>query len=107
MPEGDPLDVGYIRWLSVEVGGLPEMFAGVNENFISTAVEGALVMAGESVDLNALQDTAAVNEPNILPTDQDVWRAVRVVLKKWWCSFGYDYVLGAIPMMLCEATVNV
>jgi hypothetical protein len=54
MPEGDPLDVGYIRWLSVEVGGLPEMFAGVNENFISTAVEGALVMAGESVDLNAL-----------------------------------------------------
>jgi hypothetical protein len=48
-----------------------------------------------------------VNEPNILPTDQDVWRAVRVVLKKWWCSFGYDYVLGAIPMMLCEATVNV
>jgi hypothetical protein len=25
----------YIRWLSTEVAGLPEMFVGVNDNFIS------------------------------------------------------------------------
>jgi hypothetical protein len=54
MSEGDPSTADYICWLSIEVGGLAEMFVGVNENFISTAVEGALVMANESIDLNAL-----------------------------------------------------
>jgi hypothetical protein len=45
------------------------MFAGLNENFVSAAVEGALVMAGESVDLDALQDPAAVSGVHILPTE--------------------------------------
>jgi hypothetical protein len=72
------------------------MFAGVNENFISVTVEGALIMASEYADLNALQDAAAVSEADIMPTD--VRRAVNMVSKKWWCSFGYNYVMGAIRM---------
>jgi hypothetical protein len=44
----------YICWLSIEVTGLPEMFAGINRNFISATVEGTLVMAGDSIDLAAL-----------------------------------------------------
>jgi hypothetical protein len=66
MSEGDPSVVDYIRWLSMEVGGLPEMFASVNKNFISAAVEGALVMDDESVELNTLQDAAAVSGADIL-----------------------------------------
>jgi hypothetical protein len=54
MPEGEPLAMDYIRWLSAEVTGLPETFAGVNENFIFVAVEGTLMMAGGFVDLAAL-----------------------------------------------------
>jgi hypothetical protein len=30
------------------------MFGSVNENFVTVVVEGALVMAGDSVDLDAL-----------------------------------------------------
>jgi hypothetical protein len=41
----------------------------VNKNFISAAVKGALVMAGESIDLNALQDAAAVSGADILLTE--------------------------------------
>jgi hypothetical protein len=69
MHEGNPLAAGYIRWLSMKVAGHPEMFAGVNGNFISTAVEGALIMAGKSVDLNALQDAAAMSGDDILPVE--------------------------------------
>jgi hypothetical protein len=58
MPEGEPSVVDYIRWLSVDVTGLPEVFAGVNENFVSAMVEGTPVMAGGSAD--------------ILPMEQDV-----------------------------------
>jgi hypothetical protein len=54
MPEGEPSSMDYIRWLSVEVTGLPEMFTGRNENFIVDTVEGTLVMAGDSIDLDAL-----------------------------------------------------
>jgi hypothetical protein len=35
----------------VEVAFLPEVFVGVNENFISVMIEGVLVMADDSVDL--------------------------------------------------------
>jgi hypothetical protein len=59
MPENEPSAADYIRWLSAEVVGLPEMFAGVNENFVSATVEGALVMVGDFVDLDALQNVAA------------------------------------------------
>jgi hypothetical protein len=67
MPEGNPLATDYIHWLSVEVTYLPKMFTSVNENFVSATVEGALVMAGEFVDPDALQDAAAVSEADILP----------------------------------------
>jgi hypothetical protein len=83
MPEVDSLATDYIRWLSTEVAGLPEMFAGVNENFISAVVKGALMMAGESIDLDALQDVAAESGADILPMRRDVQRVARAVSKKW------------------------
>jgi hypothetical protein len=106
MPKDDPSAADYIHWLSTEVAGLPEMFVGVNENFFSAAVEGALVMARESDDLDAFQDVAAESRPDILPVDRDVWRAARTVSKKWWCSFGYNYVLAAIRTKFCEVTID-
>jgi hypothetical protein len=50
----------HIRWLTSEVACLPEVFVSVNENFISVAVKGVLVMAGgdDSVDLESLQRVA-------------------------------------------------
>jgi hypothetical protein len=47
----------YVRWLTSEVGYLPEVFTSVNENFVSAAIEGVLLMAKETnfVDLDALQ----------------------------------------------------
>jgi hypothetical protein len=39
----------YLRCHS-EISGLPEMFSGVNENFATAVIEGALTMAGDSVD---------------------------------------------------------
>jgi hypothetical protein len=44
------------------------VFAGVNENFVSTTIEGTLVMAGNSVDLPALQTEAANSGTDILLT---------------------------------------
>jgi hypothetical protein len=72
MPEGDLFAADYIRWLSTEVAGLPKMFAGVNEIFISVTVEGTLVMVGQSIDLGALQDVASVSKADILPMEWDV-----------------------------------
>jgi hypothetical protein len=66
MPEGEPSVVDYIRWLTTEVTDLLEVFAGVNEYFISTMVEGTLVMAGGSVDLASLQASATDNGSNNL-----------------------------------------
>jgi hypothetical protein len=107
VPEGDLSAADYIRWLSTEVAGFSEMFAGVNENFISGAVEGTLVMADQSIDLGALQDAAAMCEVDILAMERDVQRDARMVLKKWWRSFGYDYVLGAIRVKLREVTTDI
>jgi hypothetical protein len=84
----------------MEVTDIPKVVAGVNANFVSTAAKGALVMAGEYVDLDSLQDAAAASGADIWPTECGVQRAVRAVSKKWWCSFGYDYVLGAIRTRL-------
>jgi hypothetical protein len=106
MPEGDPSAMDYIRWFSVEVGDLPKVFAGVSENFIYIAVEGALTMAGDSVDLDAIQDATASSGANILPMERDVWRAARAVAKNWWRSFGYDYVLDAIRTRLHEVIIS-
>jgi hypothetical protein len=71
MPEGEPSAMDYIRWMSVEVTGLPEMFAGVNENFVSAMVEGTLVMAGDSIDLAALWTMAADSGADILSVGRD------------------------------------
>jgi hypothetical protein len=51
MATEEPSAGDYLRWLSEEVSGLPNMFNGVNENFATAAIEGALAMAGDSVDL--------------------------------------------------------
>jgi hypothetical protein len=40
--------------LSEEISGLPDMFSGVNENFTTAAIEGALAMAGDLVDLDVV-----------------------------------------------------
>jgi hypothetical protein len=106
MHEIDSSAADYICWLSMEVAGLPKMFASVNENFISTAVEGALMMAGEFVDLDALRDATAKNGADILLAGQDVWRAACAVPKKWWCYFSYDYVLAAIRTQLHEVSAD-
>jgi hypothetical protein len=43
------------------------MFDGINENFATTVVKGALTMAGDSVDLEAMWDAAVSSGANILP----------------------------------------
>jgi hypothetical protein len=50
----EPSAEDYLLWLSKKVSSLPEMFGGVNENFATTAIEGALVMVGDSVDPNVV-----------------------------------------------------
>jgi hypothetical protein len=82
--------------LSTEISSLPDMFGSINENFVTATVEGALVMVGDSIDLDALQSAADESGADILPAEHNVRRVVWAVLKKWWCSFGYDYVLAAI-----------
>jgi hypothetical protein len=70
MPESKPSAEDYLHWLSAEVSGLPEMFASVNENFASAAIEGALAMARDFVDLGALQTAAADSGVDILPRNR-------------------------------------
>jgi hypothetical protein len=84
----------------VEVGDLLKVFVGVNENFIFTAVKGPLAMAGDSVDLDGIQDVDAARGANILPAERHVWKAAHVVAKNWWRPFGCDYVLDAIRTRL-------
>jgi hypothetical protein len=96
MHVGEPSAEDYLHWLSVEITGIPDMFNGVNENFATAAIEGALVMARDSVDLDAVQGAAAKSGVDILPVEHNVWRVTRAVSKKWWHCFGYDYVLAAI-----------
>jgi hypothetical protein len=40
------LATDYVRWPAAEVASLLEVFAGVNENFISTTIKGVLMMDG-------------------------------------------------------------
>jgi hypothetical protein len=96
VPKSELPAVYYIHQFSAEVIGLPEVFAGMNKNSISAAVKGTLSMAGDSVDLSTLQSVAADSGADILPAERDVRRATRVVSRKWWCSFGYNYMLVAI-----------
>jgi hypothetical protein len=86
LPEGEPSATDYLRWLSLEISGLPNMFGGVNENFVTAAVEGALMMARDSVDLDALQSTATESGADVLPIEHDVRRAVCAVSEKSGCA---------------------
>jgi hypothetical protein len=72
------------------------MFSGVNENFASAAIEGALAMAGDSVDLDTVRGVATESSADVLPVESGVQRAMRAVLKKWWHWSDYDYMLAAI-----------
>jgi hypothetical protein len=66
-------------------------------NFFSTAaIEGALAMAGDLIDLDTVRDAAAESRADILPAGHDVRRAALAVSKKWWRLFGYNYVLSVI-----------
>jgi hypothetical protein len=107
MPESEPSAMDYIRWLSTEVTALPEVFVGVNDNFISATVKGTLLMGRDSIDLATLQTVATDSGADILPTGRDVQKAARAVLKKWWCSFGYDSVLADIQAMFREVIAHV
>jgi hypothetical protein len=53
-------------------------------------------MVGDSVDLEAMQDAAMSSDADVLPTGRDVWRSARTVVKNWWRSFYYNYVLATI-----------
>jgi hypothetical protein len=90
----------------VEVTNLPEVCAVMNENFVSAVVDGTLVMVGGSIDLAALQASAADSGADILPAELDVQRAACAVSKKWWHSFGCNYVLVAIQARLCKVNVH-
>jgi hypothetical protein len=103
MPEGEPTVADYVRWLTTEVTSLPEVFSDVNENLVSAAVEGALVMAVGSVDLAALQASIAVSGADVLPGERDVRKASHAVARKWWHSFSYNSTLAAIQARLREA----
>jgi hypothetical protein len=83
MPEGEPSVADYIRWLSTEVTGLPEVIAGMNKKFVSATVEGTLMTIAGSIKLDVLQASTADSGENILPVEQDVRRAACAVSKKW------------------------
>jgi hypothetical protein len=51
----------------MEVACLPEVFVGVNTIFTSTAIKGMLVRAGDSIDLAALQASAADRRADVPP----------------------------------------
>jgi hypothetical protein len=96
MSTEEPSVEDYLNWLSEGMAVLPDMFSGVNENFASVAIEGALALAGSSVDLEVVRVAASKSCMDALPAASSVWKAARAVLKKWWRSFGYDYVLAMI-----------
>jgi hypothetical protein len=96
MPAEEPSSEDYLRRLSEEVSGLPSVFSGVNENFSSAAIEGALVMAEDSVDLDAVRGAAAKGGVDVLPARPDLRKVAGVISKKWSRSFGYDCVLSVI-----------
>jgi hypothetical protein len=83
MPTEEPSVEDYLRWLSDEISGLPDMFNDVNENFATTAIEGALAMAGDLIDLDVVRGTATKGGADVLPTGSDVRRVARAVSKKW------------------------
>jgi hypothetical protein len=72
MPAEEPLVEDYLRWLSDEISSLPDMFRSVNENFATAAIEGALAMAGDSIDLDVIRGTAAKGGADVLPAGSNM-----------------------------------
>jgi hypothetical protein len=105
--EGEPSAMDYIRWLSVKVTGLPKMFPNINGNLISAAIESSLMITGNSIDLAALHAVVADSGADILPMGWDVRKAVQAASKKWWHSFGYDYMLVTIQTKFREVIAHV
>jgi hypothetical protein len=98
--DGEPSIRDYLRWLTVEVACLPEVFAGVNENFVSAVIEGMLMMARDSVDLAALQASAADSGADVLLGERDVQKTVRIIMRSWWRSCGYKSTFAAVQTKL-------
>jgi hypothetical protein len=78
------------------------MFCGVNENFATAAIEGALALAGDSIHLGDVRAATSEGGMDVLPAGSSVRKAARAISKKWWCSFGYDYVLSVIHAQQVE-----
>jgi hypothetical protein len=72
---GEPSVEDYLNWLSEEVSGLLDVFSSVNENFVTAAVEGALVLASDSIDLEAVWIGASEAGADILPAASGVRKA--------------------------------
>jgi hypothetical protein len=98
----EPSAEDYLCWLSEEVSSLLDVFNGVNGNFAAAAIEGALAMDGDSIDFDAVRVAASESSIDVLPTGPDVRRAARSISKKWWPSFGYNYVLSIIRAKKAE-----
>jgi DNA-binding MarR family transcriptional regulator len=81
---------------SEEVTGLTDMFSGMNGNFATAVIEGALSLAGNSVDLEAVRVATSKGGTDVLPVASGVRKAAWAVSNKLWWSFGYDYVLSII-----------
>jgi hypothetical protein len=92
----EPSVEDYLNWLSEQVVGLPDMFCDVNENFATAAIEGALTLVNDSVDLDVMRVAASEGGTDVLPTVSSMQKAARAISKKWWHSFSYDYVLSVI-----------
>jgi hypothetical protein len=75
----EPSVEDYLNWLSEEVSGLPDIFNGVNENFATAAIEGALALIGDSVDLEALRVATFEGGADVLPTALGVRKALRLM----------------------------
>jgi hypothetical protein len=92
----EPSVEDYLNWLSEQVVGLPDMFCDVNENFATAAIEGALALVSDSVDLDVMRVAASEGDTDVLPTVSSMQKAARAISKKWWHSYSYDYVLSVI-----------
>jgi hypothetical protein len=57
----------YVRWLSTEVACLPERCLPMSTRILSQSRSRVLVMAGDSIDLAALQASAADSGADIVP----------------------------------------
>jgi hypothetical protein len=66
------------------VGCLPEVFASINENFVSAAIKGVLVMARGAglVDLESLRMVVTDRGADILPGAWDYPELVAIVMEE-------------------------